>query len=226
MFVINLITIIKTKSLTEKEYEKGFYLGFGINIVIFASMIGIYSITCLVNNKIYIGSSINIPDRLMDHKTKLNKNKHKNSHLQRSFNKHGIGNFKFNIVEECSRETILERENYYMILYGSLSSKKGFNQVVAQRQDNLYSNKEYINKLSMVKKGKMPSNLDYLRALARKPILEFENGNFVREYGSTVEAGKILGINHKLINNILRNYTKNVRKYPNKTWTYKKSVGV
>ncbi len=47
---------------------------------------GIYQITCSINNKIYIGSSCNIDARWMDHKSRLQANKHPNSFLQNSWN--------------------------------------------------------------------------------------------------------------------------------------------
>lgn len=60
---------------------------------------GIYKITNLVNNKVYIGSSKNIDRRIIQHRQKLNKNKHYNSYLQRAWNKYGEDNFKFETVE-------------------------------------------------------------------------------------------------------------------------------
>lgn len=69
---------------------------------------GIYCIT--INNKKYVGSSINISRRIIQHKSDLNKNKHCNKYLQSAFNKHK--NFSFNILEECSN--LIERELYYI----------------------------------------------------------------------------------------------------------------
>ena len=45
---------------------------------------GIYCIKNLINNKIYVGSSVNIEQRFTEHKHGLNNNTHHNSHLQRS----------------------------------------------------------------------------------------------------------------------------------------------
>lgn len=188
-------------------------------------MIGIYYIKCLLSNKLYIGSSLNINRRLSAHKTALNKNRHSNSYLQNSWNKHGSKNFQFGIFEICRMEELLSKENIYIEQYKTLNATCGFNLVVAERKDNLYCNKDYIYKLSMAKKGKLPSNFYTMKLLNHKPIIEYENNEYVREYSSTAEAGRVLNISYKLINNVLRKYTKYVRKYPNKTWKYKKSVG-
>lgn len=55
---------------------------------------GIYKITNSINNKIYIGSAINIYRRFVTHNHLLRNNKHFNSHLQSSWNKYKSENFK------------------------------------------------------------------------------------------------------------------------------------
>lgn len=60
---------------------------------------GIYKITNKINNKIYIGSSVDIDKRWKQHIRELKKNKHINKHLQSAWNKYGENNFKFQIVE-------------------------------------------------------------------------------------------------------------------------------
>lgn len=184
-------------------------------------MIGIYCIKCLRNKRVYIGSSINIEYRIAHHKNALKRNDHSNSHLQNAWNKYGEENFKFSVIEICNKETILERENFYIEKNGSLKTNKGFNLIVAERKDNLYCNNEYLTKLSLIKKGKTPSNITLCREKQKRKILEYENGIFVREYNSTKEAGAFLNINYKLINNILRRKVKKTKLFPNKIWKYK-----
>lgn len=88
---------------------------------------GIYTITNLVNNKIYAGQSINVLLRLQQHKTNLISNIHSNKFLQNSFNKHGIENFKFEILEECSQEYLCSQENYWCNLLYVHNDKFGYN---------------------------------------------------------------------------------------------------
>ena len=82
---------------------------------------GIYKITNLVNSKFYIGSAVNIISRWSKHKSKLNLNKHHSPKLQNSWNKYGVDNFKFEIIEECDKEKLIEREQYYIDLYVSFN---------------------------------------------------------------------------------------------------------
>ena len=86
--------------------------------VIFVSMrnTGIYKISNNTNSKIYIGSSININRRWNSHKNALLKNKHKNILLQNHVNKYGIENIVFEIIEICSKDNLINREQFYIDL--------------------------------------------------------------------------------------------------------------
>lgn len=76
---------------------------------------GIYKITNINNNRYYVGSSINIHKRWLEHKRLLRENKHDNDFLQKSWNKHGEDSFVFEVlefVEEISE--LIIREQYYL----------------------------------------------------------------------------------------------------------------
>lgn len=77
-------------------------------------MIAVYKVTCLSNGRFYIGSSVNIRKRWSGHKNFLRKGIHDNAHLQRAWDKYGEDQFKFEIVEECSTNVLLEREQFYI----------------------------------------------------------------------------------------------------------------
>lgn len=96
-------------------------------------MIGIYKITNLVNNKVYIGQSIHILDRLAQHwRTAFNNNHHcYNYPLYRAIRKYGIENFKYDILEETSVEQLTIREQYWIDYYNSLNPNYGYNLIPA-----------------------------------------------------------------------------------------------
>lgn len=85
-------------------------------------MTGIYKITNLVNNKIYIGQSICIEKRWEDHKFYSSK---AHTALQAAFKKYGISNFSFEVIEECPKEMLDEREIYWIKFYDSYNN--GYN---------------------------------------------------------------------------------------------------
>ena len=65
---------------------------------------GIYKITNLINNKIYIGSTCNFKDRKSKHK-----NKKTNTMISRAISKYGWDNFLFEIIEYCEKEILIEK---------------------------------------------------------------------------------------------------------------------
>lgn len=83
---------------------------------------GIYYITNLINYKVYVGSSLNIRKRWVQHKNELNKNNHANSHLQAAWNKYGACNFKFDVIQFVPENKLEEVENQYLKLAQKLPS--------------------------------------------------------------------------------------------------------
>ena len=75
---------------------------------------GVYKITNLLNSKIYVGSSVNIYNRMHLHFSKLRKGKHHNLHLQNAFNKYGRENFSFEILILCPKEYLEKAEQWFL----------------------------------------------------------------------------------------------------------------
>jgi len=109
-------------------------------------MIGIYKITS-PNNKIYIGQSVNLKERLRKYK-KLNCKRQ--IKLYNSFLKYGFKNHIFEIVEECSEELLNEREIYWGEFYNVL--EEGLNLRLGDSRGSM--NKETKQKISKSLLGK------------------------------------------------------------------------
>ena len=91
-------------------------------------MIGIYKITNLVNNKIYIGQSKNIEQRWKEH-IRHSKNEHnaKKTYIHKAINKYGKDNFKFEVLEECKFEELDKKECEYIAKFKSNVRGIGYN---------------------------------------------------------------------------------------------------
>lgn len=92
-------------------------------------MVGIYKITNLINNKIYIGLSIDIKDRWKAHRTRPfqpNCSQYE-SHLYRAIRKYKLENFKFEIIEECKPDELEEKEIYWIKYYNTTNPEIGYN---------------------------------------------------------------------------------------------------
>lgn len=75
---------------------------------------GIYLIWNKISNKEYVGSSKNLYDRIHGHIHLLKRNAHHNKHLQSSFNKYGMDNFEYKILEFCNEEIRFEVEQKWI----------------------------------------------------------------------------------------------------------------
>ena len=90
---------------------------------------GIYKITNNINNKCYIGRAININRRWTVHKRRaIIPNKEYDKYLYRAFRKYGIENFSFEVLEECSKEELDEKEKQYILQYHSYIDTYGYNE--------------------------------------------------------------------------------------------------
>src|SRR4051794_5494620 len=84
---------------------------------------GIYCIKCLITGAMYIGSSIDMSIRLVDHLVSSTTN----THLQNAITKYGLDNFSFCVVEFCDSSLLIEREQYYLDKLFSLSVEYRYN---------------------------------------------------------------------------------------------------
>jgi len=143
---------------------------------IFYQKPGIYKIINLINNKVYIGSSINISVRITSHKHCLCKQKHVNSYLQRAFNKYGKHNFAFEVVEYCQENKLLFREEYWINYYKSNNSDFGYNleSFTIGRKRHSEESKKKISASNMGRKGapRNDNQKEIIRQIGLRPKSE------------------------------------------------------
>lgn len=185
-------------------------------------MTGIYKITS-PSNKIYIGSSINIFNRIKYYKSFNCKGQIK---LYNSLKKHGWNNHKFEILEECNLDELYKKERYYGDLFNVLSDeglnlilpnngeiKKGVSDETRKKMSeskkgikNTFYNKKHSNesklKISLSKIGKIPHNK------GKKGILNYNMSKIVLDTQSGIyyKSCKECSIYNEINYNTLRSY--------------------
>lgn len=81
---------------------------------------GIYKITNIKDGKIYIGQSTDIKTRWSNHiKAALKIDSIAHSRVHDAMGEEGIWNFTFELLEQCPKEKLNEREKYYIEFYQS-----------------------------------------------------------------------------------------------------------
>lgn len=136
---------------------------------------GIYKITNKITNQIYIGQSEFIERRWKEHMT------HKGSNLlEEDFEKYGIINFVFEIIELCNPEELDKKEIYWI---------KNFN--------------SFNNGYNKTKGGKAWSPLT--SEATKKEIFCYDlEGNFIKQYKSLSDAERELNIDNSNISRAAR----------------------
>lgn len=90
--------------------------------------IGIYKITDLINGKSYIGQSVNISERFKQHCKALLQLDASNNSLYRAGARDGAEHFTFEVIEECDKSELNERERFYIDFYQTCTF--GFNETI------------------------------------------------------------------------------------------------
>jgi len=141
-----------------------------------AQITGIYKIISSIDGRLYIGSSVDIFKRWGKHLRQLRRGKHENRYLQNAWAKYGKDNFIFEIIEQCEKDELIEREQFYIDF--NKVADNGYNicpsaysrvgavfseehciklSIAAKNRPKRILSEEYKKKISMALKGRKPS---------------------------------------------------------------------
>lgn len=141
---------------------------------------GVYQIVNKINNKIYIGGTLDLRERFVNHISELRNNRHHSIKLQRAFNKYGIENFFFEVLEYCESDwNIIEKiEQKHFDLYKNNFNSKTYNILK-------YSNRGFSKKHSQETIAKIVSSMKNV-----KKICWFRDKKLVKVFNRIGEASK------------------------------------
>lgn len=184
----NLNPVLSSQSLiiNNKTFKGGMLYG------IHGVVCGVYILKCKINNKEYVGSSTDISGRLSTHfgrECKLYPYKP----LYQDIIKYGRDNFEWEILEECTREELHDKEQYwYDIIKPKYNLNRPFdmksitdkecldrirkgNEIGKQKLKDKFSNDSYKNLFKDIqrKSGRMVSVI-MLDKITKEKIMTFE----------------------------------------------------
>ena len=111
---------------------------------------GVYQIRNVINNHCYIGSTTRkFYKRKSEHLKELRNGGHHSIILQNAWNKYGKDNLVFEILEECSPENCIEREQFYL---DTLKPKYNI-RIIAKNNFGIKHSNKTRKKLSEKQKG-------------------------------------------------------------------------
>lgn len=175
---------------------------------------GIYAIRG-PKGKTYVGQTIRLSIRKQEHFKALWRENHRCKHLQAAYNKYGKAAFKFEILERCLPELLVEREQFHMNnnkpLYNhapAAGTNRGIKrtpeviEAMRRRQIGYVTSEETKHLLSLALSGrKQPqSEIDNRRAVIAKPV-KLSDG---RSWPTQAEFAQACGyVHHAAVRNAL-----------------------
>jgi group I intron endonuclease len=76
---------------------------------------GIYIIKNTIDERVYVGSAVDLKKRKWSHLGQLKRKNHHCAHLQNFANKHGIDTLYFEVLEYVEdKDNLIEREQFYL----------------------------------------------------------------------------------------------------------------
>lgn len=169
---------------------------------------GIYCITNKLTKKCYVGSSINIYNRLMTHRSYLRSNIHANNHLQNSFNKHRENSFTFSVLELCKKDGLVSREQHWVSIKGHYNIRKDVERQTMSEESKL--------KMSITRKEKI-ANGSIIKQNTKKVKKYDLEGNFLKEYPTLTSASIENNISVSQIRRVLQGKHNHAKGYQ---WKY------
>ena len=114
---------------------------------------GVYKITNTITGDFYIGSSNNVKRRWAAHKSPSKWNEHPNCPMYQDFQKYGLNNFAFEILEEVEEYSLKEAEQEFIEVLKPTYNQMNANGLNIERQkeskkkyEKTDKRKEYYNK--------------------------------------------------------------------------------
>jgi len=145
----------------------------------------LYKITNTLNNKLYIGQTVDNKKRWMQHKSYAKSPDKTGQYIHRAMAKHGVENFAFEMIATCqTQEDANEIESLLIVQYNSRDQNHGYNLMVGGAYGGHSEESKQKQSISMKKayERKGNWNLGTKRTDEQKATLSYAQQNRNNDY--------------------------------------------
>jgi hypothetical protein len=177
---------------------------------------GIYKILNTINNKCYIGSSIDLYNRGSTYKCLMKKGQLHNKHLQASFNKYGLENFQFIVLKICtSKITIKQLHNLEQKFINNINPEYNKRKIV-DTNHLLTHSQETKNKISSSLKKAFKEGIKKSYRIQEHNIsvsLFDLNGNHIRDFKGLSFCAEYLNVKYQSVKYTINSERRKIKNY-------------
>lgn len=146
---------------------------------------GIYKITNLKNNKVYIGQSKHLRHRISDY-VNIHTKSNMNHPIAEAIKKDGTDNFKFEILHICENDKLSAMEEFYIKKFKATDDKYGYNQIMHttgvkdSTRNNMRKSHTGLKESAETKRKK--SNIIFIFSPDHKQLIISDSGKLFGDY--------------------------------------------
>lgn len=181
---------------------------------------GIYCIENILNNKKYVGSSVDFYYRWHRHRSDLIRNKHGNRKLQNSWNKNNPEDFIVYILEECEELDLTKREQFWI---DKLNPKFNITLLV-ERNILSQESRELISKT--LKEGYESGRIKS-RSFVEIDAYDLK-GNLIGSFNSCKDCYSFFNVSESMLTSVLKYKSKQAKgfvfRYKGEKFSYEKTA--
>jgi group I intron endonuclease len=177
---------------------------------------GIYKITNTINNKSYVGSSVDVYQRGCMYKHLIKRKKLHNKHLQSSVEKYGYDNFTFELLNKCKENTSVfdlhQLEQFYINKINPEYNKR----TVVDTNHLLSHSQETKDKISKSLKESFKNGSKVINRIQEHNIkvsLFDLFGNHIQDFPGLAHCAEFVGVKYTSITYAIKSKRRRVKKY-------------
>ncbi len=152
------------------------------------------------NNKLYIGASINVYERLRDHNSRLKNNKHFEI-IQLEYNKSIHNKIETGLLIQCNEDELVKWEQYYILLHNPYFNTIQYKYCRKKKSQQLRD----LIKEQVTERFYNNNSFSKVVESQRKPVYVYNSITLeIIKYESQTKCAEILNIGRKIVRNRLK----------------------